>query len=40
MKDNLIEKLQGLGGGLVLLYYIKKSIDNQYIKKEKEILGH
>jgi hypothetical protein len=40
MKESLIEKMQGVGGGLVLLYYIKKTIDNWYTKKEKEIIGH
>lgn len=40
IKDDKIEKLQGIGGGLVLLYYIKKSIDGMYKKKEQELSDH
>ena len=36
-KNELLSNIQGIGGGLVLLYYIKKVIDNWYKKKEKEI---
>ena len=34
-KNKLLDNMQAIGGGLVLLFYIKKSIDNWYIKKEK-----
>ena len=31
--------MQGIGGGLVLLYYIKKSIDGFYKIKEAKLIG-
>jgi hypothetical protein len=37
MKHELIKKIQGIGEVLVLLYYIKQSIDIFYIKKEKQL---
>ena len=37
IREDKIEKLQGIGGGLVLLYYIKKSIDGMYAKKEQKL---
>jgi hypothetical protein len=33
----IINKFQSIGGGLILLYYIKKTIDKWYIKKEYEL---
>lgn len=36
VKENIINKIQGLAGGLVLLYYIKKTIDNWYTKREQK----
>ena len=36
MKNILLDKLQSIGGGLILLYYIKKSIDNLYKEKEEK----
>lgn len=33
---HMLEKIQGVGGGLILLYYIKKSIDKLYTKKEEK----
>lgn len=35
IKNKLLDNIQAIGGGLVLLYYGKKTIDNWYIKKEK-----
>ena len=37
MKYELIKKIQGIGELLVLLYYVKQSIDKWYIKKEKQL---
>ena len=37
IKNNIIEKVQGVGGGLVLLYYIKKMINDWYTNKEKKL---
>jgi hypothetical protein len=38
MKEGLIEKMQDIGCVLILLYYIKQSIDDWYSKREKEML--
>jgi hypothetical protein len=37
-KDQLLDNIQAIGGGLVLLYYIKKTIDDWYTKKEQKFL--
>ena len=37
MKDQLTDNIQAIAGGLILLYYIKKTIDNWYTKREKKI---
>ena len=39
MKNTFVDNMQAIGGGLFLIFYIKKSIDNWYIKKEKNYLG-
>lgn len=39
MKDQLLDNIQAIAGGLILLYYIKKTIDNWYIKKEQKFLN-
>jgi hypothetical protein len=36
-KNEMLDKIQAVGGGLVLLYYFKKLIDNNYKKKEKNL---
>lgn len=38
MKNELLDNIQGIAGGLILLYYIKKVIDNWYIKREDKIV--
>jgi len=38
IKNELLDNIQGVGGGLVLLYYIKKLIDNWYKKREDKIV--
>jgi hypothetical protein len=37
MKKNLLDNTQAVAGGLILIYYIKKSIDNFYTYKEKNL---
>jgi hypothetical protein len=34
--NDTVERMQAVGGGLILLYYIKKSIDKFYTKKEEK----
>jgi len=34
-KNQILDNIRGIGSGLVLLYYIKRTIDNWYDKKEK-----
>jgi hypothetical protein len=35
--SDIIENIKGIGGSLVLLYYIKESIDIWYLQKEKSL---
>ena len=37
IKSDVIDNIKAVGGGLVLLYYIKTTIDNWYTNKEKSI---
>lgn len=37
IKHKIIDKIKGIGGGLILLNYIKKIIDRWYIKKEQKL---
>lgn len=37
IKKELVENIQAIGGGLVLLYHIKSLIDDRYNQKEKDL---
>jgi hypothetical protein len=37
IKSDVIDNIKAVGGGLILIYYIKTTIDNWYTNKEKLI---